>query len=162
MTSLIRAALAAAIALSASSVLAEDSVARGEYLVGVIGCADCHSPRTADGALDMSKAMSGGMGFEIPGLGIFWAPNLTGAETGLRDWSVSDIVTALRTGTRPDGRELAPMMPWRFYAALTDEDADAIAQYIKTLPAIENAVPAPVAPGEKAPAPYLTLAFPPA
>ena len=28
-----------------------------------------------------------------------------------------DIVKAVRTGERPDGRELAPVMPWRAYAA---------------------------------------------
>ena len=33
---------------------------------------------------------------------------------------------AIRTGVRPDGHVLAPIMPWRAYAGLTKIDAAAI------------------------------------
>jgi cytochrome c553 len=69
-------------------------------------------------------------------------------------------VTALRTGARPDGRELAPAMPWRSYAELTDQDVQAVAAYLKSLPAVDHAVPPPTGPSEKAPAPYFTVALP--
>ncbi len=35
---------------------------------------------------------------------------------------------AFRQGVRPDGGELAPVMPWRNYAAVSDDDARALAR----------------------------------
>ncbi len=90
------------------------------------------------------------MGFEIPGLGVFVGPNLTpDEETGIGAWTVDQIVTALQTGQRPDGRELAPIMPWHAFAHYTDDDVAAIAQFLKSLEPVSNKVPAPFKPGEK-------------
>jgi hypothetical protein len=36
------------------------------------------------------------------------------------------MIVAIQTGVRPDGRMLAPIMPWRAYAELTKSDAGAI------------------------------------
>jgi len=70
---------------------------------------------------------------DFPAFGIFYPPNLTPRrETGLGAWSEQDIVTALRTGARPDGRELRAGHPWRSYATLTDQDVQAIAVYLKS------------------------------
>ena len=145
--------------LGAQAAPAETALERGRYLAEIMLCADCHSPPTEAGP-DLTRAFAGGLGFEVPGLGIFWAPNLTPAKTGLADWSEAEIVTAIRTGVRPDDRLLAPIMPTRFFAALTDDDAVAIARYLRSLAPIENLVPAPAAPGESAAAPYLTMVVP--
>lgn len=129
--------------------LAQDPAERGQYLVTVMGCTDCHTPGHFLGQPDMARFLGGSdVGFEIPGLGIFHGPNLTPDPTGLGAWTEDEIVTAIRTGTRPDGRHLAPAMPWMSYATLTDEDALAIAAYLKTLPPVANKVPGPFAPGE--------------
>jgi mono/diheme cytochrome c family protein len=141
--------------------IADPAIERGEYLAQIMLCADCHSPYTEEGGPDLTRALSGGLGFEVAGLGIFWAPNLTPAESGLAAWSEEDIVTAIRTGVRPDGRGLAPIMPTAFFAALTDADAHAIARYLKSVQPIENKVPDPVGPGGHAEAPYLTMVAPP-
>ena len=69
--------------------------------------------------------------------------------TGLGDWSAAQIVTALQTGRRPDGRMLAPVMPWRAFAKLTKADAYAIAAFLKTLPPVSNKVPGPFGPKEQ-------------
>ena len=140
--------------------VADSSVDRGRYLVQIMLCADCHSPLSEEGGPDLTRALAGGLGFEMPGLGIFWAPNLTPDQTGLAEWSEEEIVTAIRTGVRPDGRELAPIMPSGFFASLTDDDAAAIARYLKSIPPIEHKVPDPVGPGGKAEAPYMTLVVP--
>ena len=160
MTRVVSIAAVASVALF-SSAHADPAGERGRYLVEIMLCADCHSPQTEEGP-DLSRALTGGLGFEVPGLGIFWAPNLTPAETGLAAWSEEEIVTAVRTGVRPDGRVLAPIMPYRFFASLTDEDASAIAQYLQSVPPAENAVPEPVEPGGTPMAPYLTMVEPPA
>jgi mono/diheme cytochrome c family protein len=82
------------------------------------GCFDCHMSGYFLGKPDMARYLGGSdVGFEIPGLGVFVAPNLTpDPETGLGKWTEAQIVTALQTGKRPDGREVAPIMPWRAFA----------------------------------------------
>ncbi len=123
---------------------------RGKYLVAIMGCSDCHTPGHFLGQPDMARFLGGSdVGFEIPGLGTFYGANLTtDPETGIGQWTEAEIVTALRTGVRPDGRQLAPAMPWMGYAALTDADARAIAAFLKSLPPIRNDAPGPFGPGE--------------
>ncbi len=144
------AALAAILALPvAASAATDDPVARGKYLVGVMGCGDCHTPGYFLGKPDMTKFLGGSdTGFEIPGVGVFVGPNLTpDDETGLGSWTEAEIVAALQTGVDPDGRELAPIMPWRGFATLTPEDVNAVAAYLKSLPPVHHEVPEPAAPG---------------
>lgn len=133
---------------------------RGKYLVTIMACADCHNTGNFSPNPEKGYLQGATVGFEIPGMGIFYPPNLTPDRTaGIGTWSEADIVTALRTGKTPDGRELAPVMPSRHYAALTDEDAKAIAAYLKSLPPSPNKVSPPAA-KDKAPQPYLTVVPP--
>ena len=67
---------------------------------------------------------------------------------------------AVRKGVRPDGRMLAPVMPWHSYAALTDKDARDLARYIKGMAPVRNAVPALAGPDATPTAPYLTVVVP--
>jgi hypothetical protein len=103
------------------------------------------------GKPDMASYLGGSeVGFEIPGLGVFHGRNLTpDRETGLGNWTSLDIVTAIQTGVRPDGRQLAPIMPWRAFANLTKDDAYAIAAYLKSLPPVNHKVAGPFGPTEK-------------
>jgi mono/diheme cytochrome c family protein len=155
--------LAAAMAIflfKANTVHAGDAqVARGKYLVQLGGCNDCHTPGYFLGKPDISRYLSGSdVGLEVPGLGVFIAPNLTSdKDTGLGNWTGPQIVTAIRTGLRPDGRMLAPIMPWRSFAALTDADAQAIAAYLKGLPPVTHKVPGPFTSAEKTPVPRMTV-----
>lgn len=127
----------------------EAEIARGKYLVTIAGCNDCHTPGYFFGKPDMGRFLGGSeVGFEIPGLGVFVGPNLTPDPTGLGDWTNEQIVTALQTGMRPDGRQLAPIMPWHAFANLTKEDVTAIAAFLKSIPPVSNEVPDPVGPGE--------------
>jgi mono/diheme cytochrome c family protein len=141
---------------------ADDTLARGEYLARIMDCGGCHTYGALIGQPDMTRYLAGSdVGFEMPGLGVFYPPNLTSdAATGLGTWSVEAIVAAVRTGVRPDGRELAPVMPWHAYAAATDEDAIALATYLKSLPAYAFMVPGPFGPGETPTAPFLRTIMP--
>jgi mono/diheme cytochrome c family protein len=141
---------------------AEQRVARGKYLVTVMGCTDCHTPGALMGMPDATKMLGGSnVSFFMPGMGYFYPPNLTPDMTGLGAWTAPQIVTAIRTGVRPDGRKLVPIMPWMDFAALTDEDAGDMAAYLKTLPPVMNQVPAPTAADQMPPGPAMAIVAPP-
>lgn len=158
----VAAALFIGVSAQAQTAAPKERLQRGEYLAAIMDCAGCHTPGIFLGKPDMARKFAGSeVGFQIPGLGIFYPPNLTpDTETGLGRWSEQDIVKAVRTGARPDGRMLAPAMPYQSYGKLTDADALALASYLKSLPPVRHQVPKLVGPSEKATAPYLTVVAP--
>lgn len=117
---------------------------RGEYLVHVAICKDCHSPRNPDGVTyDEAHRMSGG-GIAIRlGEQLLLPPNLTNdVETGLGSWTDAQIVAAIRTGVTKSGRKLHPAMPWAVaYRDMTDDDVQAIVKYLRSIPPIRREVP---------------------
>ena len=127
-----------------------DAIERGKYLVTIAGCNDCHTPGYFLGKPDMARFLGGSeVGFEMPGLGTFHGPNLTpDKETGLGGWTDAQIVTALQKGARPDGRMLAPIMPWHAFASLTPQDTQAIVAFLRSIPTVKNKVPGPFGPTE--------------
>jgi mono/diheme cytochrome c family protein len=150
-------AITAAAALSTAAALlatghADSQLDRGKYLVTLGGCNDCHTPGYFFGKPDSARYLGGSdVGFEIPGLGAFAGANITpDKETGIGSWTADEVVRALQTGVRPDGRILAPIMPWHAFANLTKDDATAIAVFLQSLPSVKNAVPGPFGPGQKA------------
>ena len=157
-----RAAASVLAILAAGPAAAESKLERGKYLATIMDCTGCHTPGALIGKPDMARYLGGAdVGFQIPTVGVFYAPNLTpDRETGLGAWSEQEIIDAVRKGVRPDGRMLAPMMPYPSYGAMSDADAAALAAYLKSLPPVRHKAPGPVGPAEKAPAPYLTLVVP--
>ncbi len=147
---------------SPSIALADSLIERGEYLASIMDCTGCHTPGALAGAPDFERYLAGSdIGFQIPGLGVFYPPNLTpDVGTGLGKWSQDEIMLAVRGGLRPDGRELVPVMPWPSYAALTDEDAQALAAYLKALPPMKFKTPGPFKEGETPTSPYLAVVVP--
>jgi mono/diheme cytochrome c family protein len=152
----------AALPALATAAAAQDRIERGEYLASIMDCGGCHTPGVLLGKPDPARYLAGSeVGFQIPGLGIFYPPNLTpDPETGLGRWSEADIVKAVRTGVRPDGRQLAPVMPWHAYSKLTDADARALAAYLKGMKPVRNQAPAMRGAAEKPAAPYMTVVMP--
>ena len=117
-----------------------DPVVRGRYLVTIMSCNDCHTPGTFYGAPDTTRRLSGSdLGWAGP-WGVVHPRNLTpDSATGIGTWTKEQIVTALRTGNTPSGVQLAPIMPWMNYASILDEDdAMAIASYLKSLPSVTH------------------------
>jgi mono/diheme cytochrome c family protein len=120
-----------------------DLAARGEYLVNhVSGCSDCHTPTdpTTGGPL-MDKYLAGKQPYEGP-WGVVYGGNITpDVETGIGSWTDEEVKRAIISGIGRDGRRLI-LMPWYAYAAMTDEDANAVVYYLKNkLPAVHNEIP---------------------
>ncbi len=136
-------------------------IERGAYLARIMDCAGCHMPRGSDGIPMVEAGLSGGtVGFEIPGMGVFWAPNLTSSETGLGLWTDAEISEAIRHGMRPNGRALAPAMPWQAYAQLSDADTEALIAYLRAQDPVEAVRLGPVTEAEAAPAPFYRVTVP--
>ena len=117
-----------------------DPVVRGRYLTTIMSCNDCHTPGSFYGAPDTTRRLSGSdLGWVGP-WGVVYARNLTpDSATGIGSWTKEQIVHALRSGNTPDGSQLAPIMPWANYAAILDEDdAMAIAAFLKSLPPVTH------------------------
>lgn len=143
---------------AAADETAVETVQRGKYLVTIMDCVGCHTDGYLAGSPDPGRYLAGSsIGFGGPE-GIVYPPNLTSHEdNGLGGWSDDEIILAIRAGQRPDGRRLAPVMPWPNYASLTEEDARAIVAFLRSLPPNDFRPPRPVPAGQPAPAPYLVL-----
>jgi mono/diheme cytochrome c family protein len=153
----------------------DQQVARGEYLVTIGGCNDCHTPwkMGATGPeLDLSRMLSGhpetlkmppppqlpegpwGVTAALTNTawsgpwGVSFTANLTpDAETGLGKWTENDFVQTLRAGRHMGrGRQILPPMPWFNYGKATDADLKAIFAYLRSIPPVKNKVPEPIPP----------------
>ncbi|WP_153798325.1 c-type cytochrome [Foetidibacter luteolus] len=156
--------------------ITQDSlVKRGQYLVTVLGCSDCHTPKKMgpqgpfpDPELELSghpAAMPLGkidtavlkdwVLFNMTNTatvgpwGISFSANLTPDESGIGSWTEAQFIKAIREGKSKglDGtRPILPPMPWPSYAKATDEDLKAVFAYLKSIKPVKNVVPQPVPP----------------
>jgi mono/diheme cytochrome c family protein len=104
----------------------------GAYLAGPLGhCVVCHSAPGEAGP-DLANGLgAGGMEFHGP-WGTSVAANIT--PTGLEKYTDAELATIITTGTRPDGSQMMPPMPYGYYANLTPDDVSAIILYLRSLP----------------------------
>ena len=141
MSRLLAASLLAAIGV-ASTASAEVSVERGEYLVrGPAGCGNCHTPMGPEGFI-MDQELAGRLVEDSPAFTAYGA-NLTPAGR-ISGWSDAELARAIREGIRPDGTVIGPPMPITMYRGLGDDDLMSIVAFLRTLPAVENELPASV------------------
>lgn len=122
---------------------------RGAYLVEGLGhCSACHSPRNFLGAERSDAAMTGGTYLDRIPTGEIrpWsAPNLTSASTGLGEWSTEDIAAYLKRGKNAHVSVSGPMNEVIMNSTrhLSDADIQAMAVYLKSVPANEGDTTAP-------------------
>lgn len=140
-----------------------DDIARGQYLVGLLGCGSCHTNGALVGIPNQQQLLAGsdtGIAWTNPLVqrnpGIVYPANLTpDIETGIGSWSVDEIVAMIRSGVDKHAGQTLPVMPWPSYAQITPDDARAIAGYLKSLPPVRHKVPDNVQPGQRAVAPFI-------
>ena len=140
-----------------------EQVARGKYLVKLLGCGICHTDGALIGDPNYSLNLAGsrtGIAYTNPLVdkhpGVIYPSNITpDVETGIGSWSESEIVRLLRSGEASHDRQLLAVMPWPTYAWITDSDALAIAGYLRSLPPVKHRVPENVSVGQVASSPYV-------
>lgn len=132
-----------------------EAVARGEYLVELLGCGSCHTDGALIGEPKPDKSLAGSrigiayanpLGHRYPG--IVFPPNITPDDkTGIGLWTDQQIALAIRAGVgRHWGRRIM-VMPWQGYAKLSNDDVYAIIGYLRNIEPVSHQVPAPVEPG---------------
>jgi mono/diheme cytochrome c family protein len=151
-------------------------VKRGEYLVTIGGCNDCHTPwiihpdgkpgpdksRTLSGhpqdfkiarpaqiASDRFNVAIAPMNTAYSGpWGVSFTANLTpDRDTGIGIWTFDIFKNTIRNGRHWGvGRPLLPPMPWFNYREMSDDDLAAVFAYLRTLKPIHNEVPQPLPP----------------
>ena len=159
-----------------SKALPEDTIKHGEYLVNIMGCNDCHSPKKmgANGPEIIpelmlsgypsdrplvkfdSKLIKSGFAMFYPDLtaaagpwGVSFAANLTPDKTGTGDWTEENFRKAFSQGKfkgLDNTRLLLPPMPWESYKSISDYDLKSIFAYLKSIKAVKNVVPNHVSP----------------
>jgi mono/diheme cytochrome c family protein len=150
-------------AATANPNFSKQDVEHGRYLVGLLGCGSCHTNGALVGAPHLDQLLAGsdtGIAWTNPLVdrnpGIVYPANLTpDIETGIGSWSMAEIIAMLKTGADKHSGQTLPIMPWPSYSQIHDDDANAIAAYLKSLPAVRHAVPKNVRQGLKASAPYI-------
>jgi hypothetical protein len=151
-------------------------IKRGNYLVSVIGCNDCHSPKhmgphgpeidtlnklsgfpsnrpvPVAGPNDVKNGLvvfNGDLTATIGPWGTTFAANITSDETGIGNWTEEQFKIALQHGKfkgMNGSRMLMPPMPWQNFSHLTDADVQAIFYYLKSTKPFKNVVPAYIPP----------------
>jgi hypothetical protein len=148
---------------------AAQAVERGQYLVTITGCGDCHTPMKMGPngpEPDRAQLLAGHpSGLAMPPApvaqgpwlwsgaatntafagpwGVSYAANLTpDQETGLGIWTEDLFIKAMRSGKHwGQARPILPPMPWQNIAAMTDDDLKAMFAYLRSIPADNNPVP---------------------
>jgi len=167
-------ALSCLAAALAANPPAPDLVKRGAYLVDLMGCNHCHTPRKAGPngpEPDQARLLSGhpeslvlppaptlppGWGyvgsasntaFSGP-WGVTYARNLTpDRDTGLGSWTERDWIRNVRSQRHlGKGRPVLPPMPAGSLSDASDRDLRAIYAYLRSIPAVQNRVPEYVEP----------------
>lgn len=118
---------------------------RGRYLAENVSlCVDCHTPRTALGAVDDSMLLAG----TREGPGGASVPNITPDATGIADWDSADVARLLETGMMPNFDNVQGSMADVIdgvaggpgYKAASDTDRRLIAEYLLSVEPIANDV----------------------
>lgn len=109
-------------------------VRRGEHLVRISKCADCHTPADARHQPVPGLSFAGGE-FEGSAVG-----NITPDPSGIGWYDEALFIQTIRTGRVGGIRELNPAMPWAYFRNMTDEDLKAVFAYLRTLKPVRHRV----------------------
>jgi mono/diheme cytochrome c family protein len=110
-------------------------VARGDYLVRMADCTDCHTPKE-NGQPMPGMDFAGGFLMHEP-TGDVFSHNITPAASGIGYYNDTSFVQAMRTG-KVGARRLHASMPWYFYGKMTDDDLRSMFAFLQTLKPVKH------------------------
>jgi mono/diheme cytochrome c family protein len=93
----------------------------GHYMMHIAGCTGCHGEGLSGGKIPSAPPDT------IP------AANIT-VSGAVKGWTEEQFLTAIRTGTDPNGHVINEFMPWKRYGNMSDEELKAIWAYIQVAP----------------------------
>jgi mono/diheme cytochrome c family protein len=118
--------------VTTESTFATDSAAQaaaaglshGEYVARLGNCVACHS-------IPEGPALAGGLKMAVPMLGNIYATNITpDAATGIGAYTFEEFDRVMRTGVARDGHRLYPAMPYPSYAKMSQQDMQALYDFL--------------------------------
>ncbi len=112
-------------------------VKRGQYLVTIAGCTDCHTPQ-AKGQPIRGLEFAGGFILEGP-WGRVASANITPDASGISYYDEALFLEMIHTGY-VKARKINQIMPWEDFRGLTDEDLKGIYAYLRTLKPVKHRV----------------------
>jgi mono/diheme cytochrome c family protein len=122
-----------------------DTLKYGGYIIGVAGCAECHTP-VEHGQIIPEKMYTGGREFTMPN-GILRTANLTpDVATGIGTLSADDFIAKFKAFSDKNNlpvlkpNEVNTIMPWTLYSGMDTTDLLAIYKYLRTLKPVNNRV----------------------
>jgi mono/diheme cytochrome c family protein len=122
---------------------ATNKLARGEWILQVASCHDCHDSYNERHQPLPGKEFGGGMAFTT-GKGTFYASNISSDKaTGIGAYSDVDLQRVFSEGKGKSGRDLY-VMPWSYYRGMTAEGKEAMFVALRAQKPVQNAVPASV------------------
>jgi mono/diheme cytochrome c family protein len=128
----------------------EARLARGKYLVeGPMHCYQCHSEpdRATPGAPAVAGTKGSGRIWKEEGFPWLVTPNITpDKDSGAGNWTDDMLARAIREGISHDGRGLFPLMPFKSFNSLSDEDLASVIVYLRTIESVRAALPQTKAP----------------
>ncbi|MBC7911734.1 MAG: c-type cytochrome [Pyrinomonadaceae bacterium] len=128
----------------------EARLARGQYLTeGPLHCFQCHSEpdHATPGAPALAGTKGGGRIWKEEGFPWLVTPNITpDKETGAGNWTDDMMARAIREGVGHDGRALFPLMPYKSFSHLSDEDLASVIAYVRSIEPVRTDLPKTKAP----------------
>lgn len=120
---------------------ASDQLARGNWLLVVGNCHDCHDSFDNHREPIPGKELAGGAEFPIAGKGSLFVPNITSDKaTGIGSYTDEDLMRVLSEGVGKSGRKLYGM-PWPYYGGLVEEDKRALIAALRQVKPVSHVVP---------------------
>ena len=114
-----------------------DPVKRGEYLVRLVGCGNCHTPQVRGQELP-GMTLAGGFTRSGP-WGSAASANLTPDPSGVPYYDEALFLEVMRSGF-VKARPLSPAMPTMVSKNMSDDDLKAIFAYLRTLKPVQHRV----------------------
>jgi mono/diheme cytochrome c family protein len=115
-----------------------DRIAWGKFIATIAGCGDCHTPNDGHGQPIPGMSFAGGF-YLAENEQRAASANLTPDATGISYYDETVFLKTMRTGY-VGARQLSPVMPYAFYANMSDDDLKAIFAYLGTVKPVKHRV----------------------